>query len=535
MKKLYLFIIFILCGMRLTFAQLPAPTTRVWAQTQTNSRTPLLASISDANNAVSQDNPQYTYSTAAQQSSTLSILVSLLNSIGYAQQTLSFNDDVPLGTPVHVKIGLNIAVLTVGQIIQLTAIDKNGNTLETQTAGNLLSALSGSNQTEIVFNNDDANKRNIKSIQIYFSSTVGVLPSMNVYGAYYETAGGSNTDNATDVLSGTETTDLANAASALSAVLNPYAAIDSNQETYATMYATANVAAQQQLTATFPGYSTAGSYVHLLIEDPNKILSLSLLKGATEIQLLLNGTTVETYNADNWALLKLELLGLGNDGIGWITIKSEHNFDAVKVISNSGVASILPTFRVYEINRNARSLVLPVDYSNPLKATNKIGSNILEWSTAQEQNNKGFNIMRSPNSKDWENIGFVGSKITNGTGTDYSFTDNSPLSGTNYYQLKQIDLDGKTTNSNIVSVSNLSAQSQISIYPNPAKDQLHIKNITANTKYKIVNIAGQTVKTGIIYNNPASITISDLAAGMYILQTINNIDQTMNSFKFIKK
>ena len=67
----------------------------------------------------------------------------------------------------------------------------------------------------------------------------------------------------------------------------------------------------------------------------------------------------------------------------------------------------------------------------------------LEWYTATEINNKGFEIERSLNEKtNWQKIGFVEG---NGTTTDkksYSFVDKSISIGTYFYRLKQIDFDG---------------------------------------------------------------------------------------------
>ena len=81
----------------------------------------------------------------------------------------------------------------------------------------------------------------------------------------------------------------------------------------------------------------------------------------------------------------------------------------------------------------------------------------LNWITATELNNSGFEIERmsiltSQVSNSWEKIGFV---TGNGTSTEvstYSFVDNHPAQGKNYYRLKQIDFDGSFEYSNIIEV-----------------------------------------------------------------------------------
>lgn len=76
----------------------------------------------------------------------------------------------------------------------------------------------------------------------------------------------------------------------------------------------------------------------------------------------------------------------------------------------------------------------------------------LEWKTASEQNNKGFDVQRSKDGSDWIKIGFVNSAGNSSTGKSYQFTDATPSSGKNFYRLLQYDLDNQVTHSSIVVV-----------------------------------------------------------------------------------
>ncbi len=64
-------------------------------------------------------------------------------------------------------------------------------------------------------------------------------------------------------------------------------------------------------------------------------------------------------------------------------------------------------------------------------------ANLLNWTTAQEVNTDRFEIERSGNSREFSKIGVVKAGNTN-----YTFTDNDPLKGVNYYRLKMLDKDG---------------------------------------------------------------------------------------------
>ena len=79
--------------------------------------------------------------------------------------------------------------------------------------------------------------------------------------------------------------------------------------------------------------------------------------------------------------------------------------------------------------------------------------NILIWSTANETNNKGFELQRSANGEKFSSIASINSKAENGNSSsvlNYTYNDDKPLAGTNYYRLRQLDKDGKESFSNIV-------------------------------------------------------------------------------------
>ena len=76
---------------------------------------------------------------------------------------------------------------------------------------------------------------------------------------------------------------------------------------------------------------------------------------------------------------------------------------------------------------------------------------ILNWSTATEIDNYGFDIERSIDYKEWQKIGFVEGHGNSNSPKQYSFTDKNPFGGGKFqYRLKQIDTDGKFEYSNVV-------------------------------------------------------------------------------------
>ena len=66
----------------------------------------------------------------------------------------------------------------------------------------------------------------------------------------------------------------------------------------------------------------------------------------------------------------------------------------------------------------------------------------LEWITATETNNYGFEVERRDGNLSFQTIGFVSGAGTSTNRVTYNFTDNNLSSNKYYYRLKQIDFDG---------------------------------------------------------------------------------------------
>jgi len=144
--------------------------------------------------------------------------------------------------------------------------------------------------------------------------------------------------------------------------------------------------------------------------------------------------------------------------------------------------------------------VIPVELTS-FSASINLNNVILNWETATELNNEGFQIERKI-SDSWENIGYV---VGNGTTTEpksYSYTDNNIKSNGAkiYYRLKQIDLDGSFKYPQFVEVafnSLILAYKLFQNYPNPFNPTTKINfqiPEPAEIKISIINLLGEEVK-----------------------------------------
>lgn len=125
--------------------------------------------------------------------------------------------------------------------------------------------------------------------------------------------------------------------------------------------------------------------------------------------------------------------------------------------------TLAATFDIDNISVTALPTTLPITLTSFTgKAVDK--SVLLSWNTASEENNDYFDIQHSADGKSFTSIGKVDGAGTSKVSKDYSFTDENPFAGTNYYKLLQHDFDGKTSESKVISVDSKIAASQLSVY-----------------------------------------------------------------------
>ena len=161
----------------------------------------------------------------------------------------------------------------------------------------------------------------------------------------------------------------------------------------------------------------------------------------------------------------------------------------------------------------------------------------LTWSVVSEKNGKGFEILRYDDKvKTSEVIGNI-SLTDQRTGT-YRFIDESPLLGVNYYQLRQIDLDGTSIKSNIISVNPGLITGTI-LAPNPATEYVNVQfssRISGSSDVEIYNISGIKVSASKININEGKnnhqINIGKLNEGSYFIK-VSSAGQVSN-LRFIK-
>ncbi|SEJ53802.1 Por secretion system C-terminal sorting domain-containing protein [Dyadobacter sp. SG02] len=140
--------------------------------------------------------------------------------------------------------------------------------------------------------------------------------------------------------------------------------------------------------------------------------------------------------------------------------------------------------------------------------------NKLIWETTSETNNKGFEIQRSHNARQFETIGFVTGSEDGKSLRTYAFTDRAPASPITYYRLKQLDHDGQFEYSSLIAIKEGHLAS--TIYPNPVRGRLNVKTPNTAQPFNLKDQTGLTVMESSVL--PANgIDTSHLQSGLYFL------------------
>lgn len=153
------------------------------------------------------------------------------------------------------------------------------------------------------------------------------------------------------------------------------------------------------------------------------------------------------------------------------------------------------------------------------------GSVALEWATASEWDNAYFEVERSADMQEWSRVAFeeaVGHSLAL---IHYATSDPRPLAGTNYYRLRQTDLDGTSSVSPVVAVElGKPNDLQVMVHPNPSPGPVFLSATglpDQPLKVRIMDDAGRVVEQRVLRmhgGGSVPLDLSQLAPGSYLLQ-----------------
>ncbi|MDX2284832.1 MAG: hypothetical protein NW241_11755 [Bacteroidia bacterium] len=182
-------------------------------------------------------------------------------------------------------------------------------------------------------------------------------------------------------------------------------------------------------------------------------------------------------------------------------------------------------------------LFLPVElvaFNAELQENNAVD---LVWATASELNNDYFEVLRSADGLIWQTLDVVDGAGTTSSFTEYRAQDLQPLSGTNYYRLRQVDTDGAYTLSQTVEVfAGQASRLEISARPNPAVDALNLHLVlpeaAPSLRVEVRDVRGALMyETVLEADAPGAYTLAVPAeawpAGVYVVRAATGTSQSV--------
>jgi hypothetical protein len=216
--------------------------------------------------------------------------------------------------------------------------------------------------------------------------------------------------------------------------------------------------------------------------------------------------------------------------------------------STTYTATATNSFNCTKISTSAITVncTLPVSFSS-LSGNKENSVNVLRWTTLTEQNNKGFDVQRSDDGRNFYSIGFVNSTANNGNSSSaisYNFTDRSVANQAFYYRLRQVDLDNKASLSNTIRIKGekISILSISGIYPNPVNDKLNVLvDVPSRDQLAVLvtdiygkQVAQQNVTIDAGTNN-IQVPVAHLASGTYIIKVVSKLNFNTATHRFVKQ
>ena len=167
------------------------------------------------------------------------------------------------------------------------------------------------------------------------------------------------------------------------------------------------------------------------------------------------------------------------------------------------------------------AFVVPVRFID-VKARLQHDKALVSWHVANEQNVSHYEVMHSTDGNSWRSVGRIPYQ---GGNTLYNFTHYALVDGINYYQIKQVDINGPVMLSHVVSV-NKGKAININVYPTVFTTNFKVDN--GSNKKGMIQIYSADGKVVLQYPLSAGINLVNaaiLAKGIYLYKII--IDATI--------
>ncbi len=161
-----------------------------------------------------------------------------------------------------------------------------------------------------------------------------------------------------------------------------------------------------------------------------------------------------------------------------------------------------------------------------ISAVNMGSVNRIDWQSGAEATGDKYELERSADGKSFATITTVNAK---GEAATYTYRDEAPVAGINYYRAKLIDANGRFTYSKVVTATVGGASVfTVQAYPNPVGNVVNLNvngAMAANATALVTDMTGRTVRSVQFSNNNTDIDMSGLTPGIYFIKYSDDVHQ----------
>lgn len=236
-----------------------------------------------------------------------------------------------------------------------------------------------------------------------------------------------------------------------------------------------------------------------------------------------------------------ELNGLNENNLTIWKTTNNVNWTSLGRTSNSNIDNYIELTGINDFARFTLSVpgnALPLIWGQ-FNTQCVSGQSRITWKTEQEMNTASFIIRRSSNARDWTVISTLPAAGSSNVPLDYAYTDQDPLPGKTFYQVQQVDIDGRKTLSPVL-LNDCGAENAVKVFPNPVQQscQVSIQSDKSGTvqlnlfdsKGALIVQRKEMMQRG---NTLLQLQLDKIARGIYFL-LITLPDGTIRSVKIEK-
>ena len=200
--------------------------------------------------------------------------------------------------------------------------------------------------------------------------------------------------------------------------------------------------------------------------------------------------------------------------------------------------SAIITFSPFGVGRVNSSLPVSISYFNAAKGN---GFNTLNWQAACSTDKAVFEIERSTDGRNFTTINTVTATQAQ-CAQSVNYVDNTSLTGTVFYRIKSVDINGKASYSVIIKLGAQQSDMKFAgVLPNPVSNVAQLNIVTSkkdNVELSILSMEGKTVQRSTVQLQPGSsilsLDVANLQKGLYIIKGVFGNGET-SSIKFVKQ